>query len=216
MKGGTQVCVEVVFGTSAWVLFISREGGRMTIKVIDTIRLAAQMLGVDEELNAYEIGDDTETGERVFKKLLQCFQTVENEIALDYIPLTEELEIVTATGIVGYANFHHSPASILSVEDGEGNSLRYHIYSDHIYVENARGKARIIYSYAPSEKTEEGVSEHTLPVSKRLIAYGMAAEYSLAMGELTAANAWSVKYKEALRAAQKLPAPKRIESRRWV
>lgn len=188
----------------------------MEIKVNDTIQLAAQMLGVEEEVNAYLIGEDNLLGEKVFFKLLQCFQTVENEIAIDYIPLTAEVELVTATGIVSYGSFQHAPASILNVEDGEGNSLRYHIYSDYLQVEGRCGKVRIVYSYAPSEKTGDSVSEYTSPVSKRLIAYGMAAEYSLFIGELTAANAWSVKYKAALRAAQKLPAPKRIKSRRWL
>ncbi len=190
--------------------------GEMTIKVKDTIILAAQMLGIDEEVNAYLAGEDNLAGERGVALLLQCFRTVENEIALDYIPLMAKTDFTTATGMIPYGNLEYSVAGILSVEDGEGNPVKYSIYPEYLELESFRGKVYIIYTYAPLEKTIDEFSDFSFGASKRLIAYGIAAEYSLATGELTAANAWSVKYKEALRAAQRLPKTERIKSRRWV
>lgn len=188
----------------------------MTVKVKDTMILAAQMLGIDETVESYLQGQTTIMGERETEVLLRCFQTVENEIAIDYIPLIDEVEITTATGVISYADFPHSLASILSVTDERGEPVQYHIYAAYLQLEAFKGKVRIVYTYVPTEKTVDGESDFTFGASKRLIAYGMAAEYALITGELTAANAWSVKYKEALAAAQKLPKVGKIQSRRWI
>ncbi len=186
----------------------------MTITVKDAVLSAAQSLGIGEAVKVYLDGGSNAAGEQAAKRLLQCFEQVENELALDYLPLLAEDELVSSTGVVRYADLQKPAARILCVEDEFGNSLKFRLYPT--YLKSSAGKLKIIYAYAPTKKTIEEASEYTTVVSKRLLVYGMAAEYSLAVGELTAASVWDKKYKEGVQAAYKARPCKRLRSRRWV
>ncbi len=186
----------------------------MTITVKDAIKEAAQLLGISQEVERYLEGEASSEGEEGVKLLLRCFQRVENELALDYLPLLAEDEIVSSTGVVRYSDLHDEPARILCVENEWGDSIKYKLFPT--YLKAAAGKIKVIYAYAPTEKEVEDDSEYTTLVSQRLLVYGMAAEYSLAVGELTAASVWDKKYKEGIRAACKSSPCKRLRSRRWI
>ncbi len=186
----------------------------MTIRIKDAVRETAQSLGLGEEVDAYLDGCETYVGENAVALLLRCFERVENELALDYLPLLAEDEVVSGTGVVDYASLQKSAARILCVENEWGESLKYKLFPT--YLKTSAGKLKIVYAYAPATKTIEEESEYDTLVSKRLLVYGMAAEYSLAVGELAAAKIWDKKYKEGVQAAYKLGACKRLRSRRWV
>ncbi len=185
----------------------------MTITVMDTLLTAAQLLGVDEEVELHLSGEATETGARATKLLLAAFRNVENELALDYLPLTAEDEVITATGVIEYGDLAHSAVRIFSVEDEWGKPLKYELFPDRL--KTVAGKVRVFYAYAPSVKGVDDESEYQTAASERVLVYGMAAEYSLAIGELTAASIWDKKYKEGVQAAYRLHPCKKIRSRRW-
>ncbi len=186
----------------------------MTITVKDAVKETAQSVGLGEEVENYFDGATTTVGENAVNLLLRCFERVENELALDYLPLLAEDEVVSGTGVVNYADLQKPAARILCVENEWGESLKYKLFPT--YLKTEAGKVKIIYAYAPTAKTIEGASEYDTLVSKRLLVYGMAAEYSLAVGELTAAKIWDKKYKEGVQAAYKVGACKRLRSRRWI
>ncbi len=186
----------------------------MAIKVKDTLLLAAELLGISEEVQGYVSGDETSVGERQTTLLLTCFHTVENELALDYLPLTVEEEVVTATGQVAYSDLTRTVAKVLCIEDEWGNSVKYKLYPT--YIKAKAGKLRVYYTYTPAQKTLEEESEYQTDVSMRLLAYGVASAYSLAVGEMETAGAWESKYKEGIRAAYSMRPCKRIRSRRWA
>ncbi len=186
----------------------------MTITVKDAVQETAQCLGFGEEVENYLGGVETTVGENAVKLLLRCFERVENELALDYLPLLAEEEVASGTGVVNYAQLQKPAARILCVENEWGESLKYKLFPTHL--KTTAGKLKIIYAYAPTAKTIEDESEYDTLVSKRLLVYGMAAEYSLTVGELAAAKIWDKKYKEGVQAAYKLGSCKRLRSRRWV
>ncbi len=186
----------------------------MTITIKDTLRTAAQSLGVGDAVEAYLSGEENAVGKEAVTLLLQCYERVENELALDYLPLLAEEELVSGTGEIVYAQFRYPVARVLCVEDEWGQSIKYRLFPD--YLKTAAGKVKVVYAYAPSSKTLDGVSEYKTLVSQRLLLYGVAAEYSLAVGELTAAGVWDKKYKEGVRAAYKASPCKRLRSRRWI
>ncbi len=186
----------------------------MTITVRDAVLAAAQTLGISEEVSQYLDGEGSEAGERYAALLLRGFRSVENEMALDYLPLMAEEELVSATGEISYQSLQQSVARVLCVEDEWGRSLKYKLFPD--YVKTKVGKVKITYAYTPSEKDFEGVSDYQTGVSVRLFAYGIAAEYCLATGDTEAASAWDKRYKDAVRAAYRLRPCKKIRSRRWV
>ena len=187
----------------------------MTIYVREVLLLAANLLGIADGVLEYWGNPSAETaGRRDGELLLSCFQTVENELALDYLPLMAEDEVVTSTGSVKYTNLGKPAVRILCVENEWGEPLKYKLFSDRL--ETQSGKVKITYAYTPTAKTLDGVSEYQTAVSERLFAYGIAAEYSLAVGDTLTASYWDKKYKEAIRIAYRLRPCKKIRSRRWV
>lgn len=186
----------------------------MKISVKAVVRATAQTLGVAEGVEDYLAGKDTEAGKRDMELLLQCFNRVENELALDYLPLLAEDEMLASTGVVRYAELTYPAVRVFCVEDGDGEALKYTLFPDRL--ETSSGKVKVVYAYTPKEKTIDEDSDYQTAVSERLFLYGMAAEYCLAEGELEAAAVWDKKYKEAVAAAYRLRPVKRIRSRRWV
>lgn len=72
----------------------------MTVK--EAVILAAEELGVGDKVkNYYENGG--EEGKRETETLVRCFNIVENEIALDYLPLCCEDEAESDTGTIEYS-----------------------------------------------------------------------------------------------------------------
>ncbi len=186
----------------------------MTITVKDTVREAAQSLGISADVEVYLDGGQNAVGEEAVKLLTDCFSRVENELALDYLPLLAEEELASGTGQIPYAQLAYPIARVLCVEDEWGQSIKYRLFPD--YLSTAGGKVKIVYAYAPEVKTIDGVSDYKTLVSKRLLLYGVLAEYCLAVGELTAASVWDKKYKEGVQAAYKASPCKRLRSRRWI
>ena len=182
---------------------------RMTVKEI--LREAAQMLGLDDTV-AYLDGEDEETKEAV--QLLRCFNVVENELALDYLPLYAETEIDTPSGIVLYSVLPHKIVRVLRVLDEHGEKVKYTLYPTQIKA--CVGKIKIAYTYAPCEKTLDESSDYQLQASKRLFAYGIAAEFLLGQGAFEQAAVWDKKYKDAITAAYQARPCKIMRSRRWA
>lgn len=183
----------------------------MTVK--EVVLTAATELGVYEEVENYILGV-SEEGKTKLELLLKCFQIVENELALDYIPLTTEDEIYSATGYIKFDTLSRSAVRIVSVTDASGNEATFKLYADHLVTQ--AGKVKITYTYTPEEKTLDGQSDFKLYVSPRLIAYGIAVEYSLVCGMFEEASVWDRKYKEAIEAVYRAHPARRISSRRWV
>ncbi len=186
----------------------------MTIYVKDVLTLAARMLGNLESVEKYWGNAAGTVGKRDAELLLSCFHTVENELALDYLPLMAEDELVTSTGVVEYARLEKKVARILCVEDEAGEPVKYKLFPN--YLKTQAGRVKITYVYTPEEKSLAGAVEYQTGVSARLFAYGVAAEYSLAVGDTQSAAVWDKKFKAAIQAAYRLRPCKKIRSRRWI
>ncbi|MBO5240986.1 MAG: hypothetical protein J6B56_06180 [Clostridia bacterium] len=183
----------------------------MTVKEI--VLAAATELGILDTVNAYLSGTSTD-GEAEANALLRCFNLVENEVALDYLPLIAEEEVVTKTGVIYYSSLSREAARVLGVWDGAGNAATFKLFGE--YLKTQPDRVRVRYTYIPSEKTFRDDSDFALRASVRLFAYGIAAEYSLASGLFEEAAVWDRKYKEAIKAAYCGQPIRRIRSRRWA
>ncbi len=189
--------------------------------VKEILSQAAFLLG-KEELSRYLQGQAgetlTEEQEKAFQSetdaLLRCYNIVENEIALDYLPLTAEETVVCSTGALPYTSFMRSPVSILSITDEYGNKLPFTVFPE--YVRLRAGTAVATYSYSPESKRISDYSDYSARVGERTFAYGVACEYCLVSGLYEEALVWDKKYKDALLCAQNASRPRVIRSRRWV
>ena len=183
----------------------------MTVK--ETILLAAELLGCGERVKEY-FEEKGETGKKEAQTLLRCFNLVENEMALDYLPLYAEDETQSDTGAIAYSAFGKAVVRVLCVRDEWGNKIPFRLFPDHL--KTAPGKVRVAYTYTPEEKGEEDSSDFVLQASPRLFALGIAAEYCLAAGLYEEAEIWDAKYRDALKAAYAAKPARVLRSRRWA
>lgn len=181
--------------------------------VIECIKTAATELGIGERVRGYLDGTTTEGAEEAHE-LLRCFNLVENELALDYLPLFAEEDILTDTGAVYFSDLENKPVRVVEVRDSFGNAVSYRLFPE--YLKTQAGKITVRYAYAPAEKFFPDHSDFTLFASVRLFAYGMASEYLTANGLFEEGAVWDKKYKEAIAAAYRSKPAKRIASRRWA
>lgn len=182
---------------------------KMTVKEI--LLASAELLQLDDV-----VAQLRGTGEESEKTdvLLQCFNLVENELALDYLPLYAETEVETETGVVNYTSLPHAVVRILRVQDEGGNALSFKLFPS--YIKASCGKLKIGYTYAPTAKTLLGSSDYVLQASVRLFAYGIAAEYTLLTGMFEESAVWDKKYKDAIEAAYRSCPCRVLRSRRWA
>ena len=183
------------------------------MKVKECVLCAADLAGIGETVRAYLDGESVE-GEADALALLRCFNLVENELALDYLPLHAEEELETETGAIFYSELSRPIVRVLRVLDESGTSIAFKLFPD--YLKTASGKVCIRYTYTPTEKDMEGTSDFQTLVSPRLMAYGMVSEYQLANGAFEDAAVWDKKYKDAIKATYKKERCVKIASRRWV
>lgn len=184
----------------------------MTVK--ECMRLASTILGIDNDVAAYYADDVSPEQKKRAELLLTCFNIVENELALDYFPLIAEDTLETEQGNVPFSSLENSAVRVIKVTDEWGNSAAFQLFPT--YLKTQPGKVCVKYTYTPVNKTKDDESDFCSAVSARLIAYGMAAEYTMAMGVFEDSAMWDKKYKDGIRTAYRVQKCERLRSRRWV
>ena len=183
------------------------------MKIRDIIATVAQELGLTE-VTTYLQGTNNTTGETETNNLVRCYNLVEGELAVDYLPLYAEDEIWTETGAVFYTELSKKAVRIIAVTDESGNAVSYKIFPE--YLKMQPGKMNVRYSYVPAEKGLEDESDYQLCACKHLLVYGMATEYCLAIGLFDEAEVWEKKYRRALKNAYKSKPSVVMRTRRWA
>ncbi len=183
--------------------------------VENVVRLAARMTGLEEMADEYFDGNHSEEATRIVQGLVNCFNLVENELAVDYLPLVcEETLSTDEKGNIEYARLSKKVAYIISVRDRFGRNVVAKRMPAHLSLDV--GEYAVRYAALPVEKTAEDRCEYEAGVSARLMAYGVAAEYCLHKGLYAEHAAWEKKYKEALAAATKSRKGGQLKERSWI
>ncbi|MBR2441985.1 MAG: hypothetical protein IKB20_02850 [Clostridia bacterium] len=187
--------------------------GRNVMIVKKILYAAAKMLGIGMEVEAY-FENDTADFEREGESLLQCYNLVEKELALDYFPLNAEDTLFTLTGRVEFSKFAHAPVRILEVKNENGQKLDFELFP--AYLKAQAGSLTIVYTYSPEEKGAFDECEYGSSVSETMFMYGTMAQYALLQGMYEEALVWDKKYKKAIENTYTMHSCKRLQSRRWV
>lgn len=173
---------------------------------------AAQRLGIEAEVQGYFNG--TSSDGKTAELLLNCFNIVENELALDYLPLYAEDEVESELGQIYFSKLSKSAVRILSVTDEWENRVKFKLFPKYMLTQP--GKVLVRYTFTPEKKEMDDDSDFILQASSRLLALGIAAEYCIATGLYEEAEIWDKKYKNAIAATYENKRCERIVSRRWV
>ncbi len=176
--------------------------------------LAAECLGRDDLAESARSATDSAHGETA--SLLRCYNLVENEIALDYIPLIEEERLAVQNGGVSFSRLRFAPVELRRVSDDEGSKIAFSLFPDRIAVKPSVLFVKIRYSYSPPQKSWDDECAFHEKISPRLIAQGIAGEFCLAHGLFAEAAVWDKRYRESLRAAHVVRRTLSVRARRWV
>ncbi len=184
------------------------------MKVEQIVRTAARLLCFGQVVEDFFENGDRE-GEEKSLMLVDCFNCVEKELALDYLPLWAEERVGVEDGCVAYEELSRRPARIKAVKSAQGTAIGFELFPDHIRVQTD-GVVVVRYSYIPEDKGADVDVEYQSRVSESVLAYGVAAEYCVRSGLYEEAAVWDKKYKEGIAAACEITRGKWMRSRRWV
>ncbi len=186
----------------------------------DVLILAAGELGradfvplIEQAYTAAASGTEPE-GEAA--ELLRCYHLVENEVALDHIPLKAAENFLPADGAVLFTRFSKTPVDVLDVRGAGGERVAYTVQPTRILLPHATGEVTVVYSYVPARAQITGETAFSDKISGRLLSYGVAYEYLLTGGRYAEAAVWEEKFRAALRAAGLDRRKLWIGARRWV
>ena len=183
------------------------------MKVKDIVLTAAGLLGIAQEVRGYIDGEGN-GGKANTESLLQAFNLIEGELALDYLPLLAEEIVAVEDGSVAYKKLSKTLARIIAVRDESGKDVRFTLLPTQLRVDEKRVKVE--YAYLPESKDLDGETDYESRASVGLIAYGVAAAYCAARGLYAEAEFWDKKYKACLARICGKSRGGRIRGRTWV
>ena len=184
------------------------------MKVKEVVLETAKLLELSE-VEEY-VTEGLGNGKEEAGKLVSCFNRLEKDLALNYVPLIMEDSFMINNGCVVYKDFPQNPLRIISVADEKGKRLPFQIFPTEICVETDEKTVIIKYAYIPEEKSLLDDSDYETYVSIALMAYGVAAEYCATRGLYEEAAFWDKKYKESVAKSYTFKRGGRMQSRKWV
>ena len=181
----------------------------------DVLILAAEHLGrsdlVSAVASAYAAAPAAPTGEVAL--LLNCYALVENEVALDHLPLRAAETLESGDGTLEFIRFSRPPVDVLSVQDTYGE-VAFEVFPARLRLPGS-GTYTVVYTYAPAAPQIGGETAFSDKVSARLLSCGVACEFLLAAGRYAEAAVWEEKFRAALRASGISRRKLHVRARRW-
>ena len=122
--------------------------------VKNVVRLAASLLGILDKLDAYLAGTVSDEGQAIVETMVGCFNIIENELAVDYLPLVYQDVIETQNGCIEYSNLSKDVAYVIAVFDPQGEYLDVKRLTTKILLEP--GTYTIRYAALPTREYPRG------------------------------------------------------------
>lgn len=186
----------------------------MTVK--EVLTLAAEHLArADLKKQLEELPEDgTPKGE--IASLVRAYNLVENELAVDHLPLKAEETLGAEEHLIPWSAFSLAPAGVRAVFVS-GSETCFEPRREGLFLPSLqRGTAVVRYCYSPAPKSVGDESEFGGRVSARLLSFGVAREFCLSRGMFEEAKLWDGRYREAVLAAALPRRALLVRARRWV
>ena len=171
------------------------------MKIKDIVKHAAVYLGLEKVVRYIENGEFSGDGNALSEvdTLTRCANLVINELACSYIPVIKRESVNGGGSRIDFSSLTETPLKVVGVEDENGDSVIFETFPD--YVKTYAAAAYITYEYVPSNgglNDDIGYAEKDVP--SRVIAYGVAAEYSLTVKAFNESVEWRERFLEEITA----------------
>ncbi len=167
-----------------------------------------------------EVGEDyveNPAREKEIERLLQCLNLVYQEVTSEYLPLIFEEEISPNKDKVFFTNLSKSVLEVQKVMSANGNRIGFRLFPDHILLNANYEKVKIRYTYEPDVLTKTSViSNYGGKLPKRVLAYGVAMEFSFISSLSDEAYIWEARYKDSLKNIVRKKHEVKLPVRRWI
>lgn len=169
------------------------------MKLKDIVKYAALYLGLEKVVGYVESGSYSTDSNALYSTdvLTRCANLVINELASTYFPIKKREEIACEDMKAYYSAFTETPLEIKAVEDLNGEKADYTVFPE--YLKTYLNAVVVEYEYLPPNydlNDTVGYSEKEIPA--RVIAYGVAAEYSLTVKSFDESLLWHDRYEKSL------------------
>ncbi len=194
----------------------------MTIK--DIVELASVYLQLEDVLSTSNFSSSLnantnpqvtadELTTRTVNLLIRCTSLVLSEIATDFIKLKKEENVKCENNTVNYNQLSENVLDILKVKTLGEMPLKFKKRPEGIEI-NYDGEVMIEYAYLPAsyQALSDEIAGFDL-IPARIIAYGVASEYSFISGMNSEASMWDERFKNAMLSLSKKSGY--IPPRRW-
>lgn len=186
----------------------------MTVK--EVLALAAEHLGRADLLKELEALPENTAPKGELASLVRCYNLVENELSVDYLPLKAEEVLEAEEHMVAWSSFSYAPAGVRSVLR-MGGETAFEPRKEGLYLPSvASGRVRVRYCYSPEPKGIDDEGELGGRVTARLLSFGVAREFCLSRGMFEEAKLWDSRYQDAVRAVGLPRRALSVRPRRWV
>ena len=127
------------------------------MKVKEVVLTAAGLLGMKKEMEEY-LSSTASSAKKKVDEFVDCFNLVENELALDYVPLRTKETFLAQDGVVEFRYFTREPARVLSVTDEMDRRVEYALFPTDIRLPAGVKTAKVAYAFLPKKRSSTHLS----------------------------------------------------------
>lgn len=150
------------------------------------------------------------------RKLLKGLNQVYTEVCLAYFPLVKVENVNVVDGEFALSDLTKTILDIISIQDSNGNHVKYTQKLGGINMSSETRTAEITYTYFPPKLGLE--DEIIMPTAKFVqdtLVFGTVAEYYLLVEDFLRANVWRDKFEDGIKNACRTSGKITLTERRW-
>ena len=172
------------------------------MKTKQVLSLACMFLGKEELLeseyfskqNDYNL---TENEAKELDYLKRCLYLITNEISTDYLPIYAEKNVEFLNGEFAIDKIDKNIYEIVKITNTSGKNIKFKVYDNIIYA-NVQNAIIKYTKFAKSVDLDGECEDFSGKIPDRVLAYGVAMEYSFISSLFDDATIWESRYKNAL------------------
>lgn len=188
----------------------------MTVKSV--LKLACYFLGLDEiaETNTFNTSGSTATTEqkKEIDTLVRCLNLVVQEIATNYVFVTNQKEISFKNGKISLNEIDENFLETISLTVND-RKIKFKEMMNSLFA-NVQNAIITYRKYPETLSMDDDCPNFNCKIAEKTIAYGVAMEYSFINSLSDEATIFENRYKQDLLTSMRKNSEKKLKCRRWL